>query len=109
MRLLDCIRANGPSHGNLASQFHANLHHDALDHRVAALLSIGAYLPYVDDVALFSHSSEPLRQSRFNCLSGIRIDSDVPAFQCRPLFSTRRAARSNRYMCLSSPRTTVHY
>ena len=109
MRLLGCIRANGPSHGNLTSQFRANLGHDALDHRVAALLSIGAYLRYVDDVALFSHSSEPLRQARFNCLSAIPIDSVVPAFQCRPLFSTRGTARSNRYMWLSSPRTTVHY
>ncbi len=69
--MVDCVRANGPSHGNLTSQFLANLHHDALDHRVAALLSIGANLRYVDDVALFSHSSEPMRQARFICLSGI--------------------------------------
>jgi hypothetical protein len=86
--LLDRILANGASHGaaldafpgdtvltplerprglpigNLTSQFLANLHLDALDHRLAALPGIGAYLRYVDDVALFANSAEPLRQAR---------------------------------------------
>ena len=69
--LLDRILANGASHGpalegftgdtlltplerprglpigNLTSQFLANLHLDALDHRLAALPGIGAYLRYI--------------------------------------------------------------
>jgi RNA-directed DNA polymerase len=72
--LLDRILANGATHGpaldgfpgdtlftplerprglpigHLTSQFLANLHLDALDHRLAALPGIGAYLRYVDDV-----------------------------------------------------------
>jgi len=32
----------------------------------------------------------------------------VPAFQGRPLFSTRGAVRSNRTMWISGPITTVH-
>jgi retron-type reverse transcriptase len=86
--LLDRILANGASHGpaletfpgdslltplerprglpigNLTSQFLANLHLDALDHRLAALPGIGAYLRYVDDVALFANNAETLRQAR---------------------------------------------
>ena len=33
----------------------------------------------------------------------------MPAFQGRPLFSARGADRSNRYMWISGPVTTVHY
>jgi retron-type reverse transcriptase len=86
--LLDRILANGASHGpalegfpgdtlltplerprglpigNLTSQFLANLHLDALDHRLAALPGIGAYLRYVDDVALFANNAETLLQAR---------------------------------------------
>ena len=86
--LLDRILANGASHGpalegfagdslltplerprglpigNLTSQFLANLHLDALDHRLAALPGIGTYLRYVDDVALFANNAENLRQAR---------------------------------------------
>ena len=86
--LLDRILANGATHGpalhsfpgdtlltplerprglpigNLTSQFLANLHLDQLDHQLAALPGIGAYLRYVDDVALFANSPEPLRQAR---------------------------------------------
>jgi RNA-directed DNA polymerase len=50
--------------GNLTSQFLANLHLDALDHRLAALPGIGAHLRYVDDVALFANSAAPLREAR---------------------------------------------
>jgi hypothetical protein len=40
--------------GNLTSQFLANLHLNALDHRLAALPGITAHLRYVDRVALKS-------------------------------------------------------
>jgi len=98
--LLDRILANGASHGpalegfagdtlltplerpcglpigNLTSQFLANLHLDALDHRLAALPGIGAYLRYVDDVALFANNAETLRQARALMemeLAGLRL------------------------------------
>ncbi|MFN9646372.1 MAG: reverse transcriptase domain-containing protein [Cyanobacteriota bacterium] len=85
--LLDQILANGASHGpaldafpgdtlltplersrglpigNLTSQFLANFHLNAIDHRLAALPGIGAYLRYVDDMVLFANSPEPLRQA----------------------------------------------
>jgi hypothetical protein len=50
--------------GNLTSQFLANFHLNAIDHRLAALPGITAYLRYVDDVALFSNRPEPLRLAR---------------------------------------------
>jgi retron-type reverse transcriptase len=86
--LLDRILANGASHGpaldgfpgdtlltplerprglpigNLTSQFLANLHLDAIDHRLGALPGINAHLRYVDDVVLFAHSPAPLRAAR---------------------------------------------
>jgi hypothetical protein len=42
----------------------ANLHLDAIDHRLAALPVISAHLRYVDDVVLFAHSPAPLRAAR---------------------------------------------
>jgi retron-type reverse transcriptase len=57
-------RPRGLPIGNLTSQFLANLHLDPLDHQLAALPGIGAYLRYVDDVALFANSPEPLRLAR---------------------------------------------
>jgi retron-type reverse transcriptase len=57
-------RPRGLPIGNLTSQFLANFHLDPIDHRLAALPGIGACLRYVDDVALFANSHEPLRQAR---------------------------------------------
>ena len=49
--------------GNLTSQFLANLHLNAIDHRLRALPGIRACLRYVDDLALFADRPEPLRQA----------------------------------------------
>jgi retron-type reverse transcriptase len=57
-------RPRGLPIGNLTSQFLANLHLNALDHRLAALPGIGAVLRYVDDLALFANSASPLREAR---------------------------------------------
>jgi len=57
-------RPRGLPIGNLTSQFLANLHLNALDHRLAALPGIGAVLRYVDDVALFANSARPLQEAR---------------------------------------------
>ena len=56
-------RPRGLPIGNLTSQFLANLHLNALDHRLRALPGIRACLRYVDDVALFADRPEPLRQA----------------------------------------------
>lgn len=57
-------RPRGLPIGNLTSQFLANLHLNALDHRLAALPGITAHLRYVDDIALFANHVESLRQAR---------------------------------------------
>jgi retron-type reverse transcriptase len=57
-------RPRGLPIGNLTSQFLANLHLDALDHRLVALPGITAHLRYVDDVALFANNADSLRQAR---------------------------------------------
>ena len=111
--LLDRILANGASHGpaldafpgdtlftplerprglpigNLTSQFLANLHLDALDHRLAAIPGIGAYLRYVDDVAFFANSPEPLRQAR------LQLEAELAALRLRlhPIKSQIRQTR----------------
>ena len=50
--------------GNLTSQFLANFHLDRLDHTMALLPGIGAYLRYVDDMALFAQHREDLTSAR---------------------------------------------
>jgi len=65
--LLGVILANGGSVGlpigNLTSQFLANLHLNAIDHKLRALPGIRACLRYVDDLALFADRPAPLRQA----------------------------------------------
>jgi retron-type reverse transcriptase len=56
-------RPRGLPIGNLTSQFLANLHLNAIDHRLRALPGIRACLRYVDDLALFADRPEPLRQA----------------------------------------------
>lgn len=56
-------RPRGLLIGNLTSQFLANLHLNAIDHRLRALPGIRACLRYVDDLALFADRPEPLRQA----------------------------------------------
>jgi RNA-directed DNA polymerase len=56
-------RPRGLPIGNLTSQFLANLHLNAIDHRLRALPGIQACLRYVDDLALFADRPEPLRQA----------------------------------------------
>lgn len=56
-------RPRGLPIGNLTSQFLANLHLSAIDHRLRALPGIRASLRYVDDLALFADRPEPLRQA----------------------------------------------
>ena len=46
--------------GNLTSQFWANVYLDPLDHLVRDDLGHGAYLRYVDDIAVFAHTKEAL-------------------------------------------------
>jgi hypothetical protein len=78
--LLDQILANGATLGPALEAFPgdtlltplerprglpiANLHLNALDHALASLPGIRAYLRYVDDLALFADHSEPLRLAR---------------------------------------------
>ncbi|MFN7678842.1 MAG: reverse transcriptase domain-containing protein [Cyanobacteriota bacterium] len=57
-------RPRGLPIGNLTSQFLANLHLNALDHAMAALPGIRAYLRYVDDLALFADHPEPLNTAK---------------------------------------------
>jgi len=59
---LECPR--GLPIGNLTSQFLANFHLDRLDHTMAALPGIGAYLRYFDDMALFADHQEDLAAAR---------------------------------------------
>lgn len=56
-------RPRGLPIGNLTSQFLANLHLNAIDHRLRVLPGIRACLRYVDDLALFADRPEPLRQA----------------------------------------------
>jgi len=63
--------------GNLTSQFLANLHLNALDHALAALPGIRAYLRYVDDLALFADHPEPLWPARD------RLDRELEALRLR--------------------------
>ena len=56
-------RPQGLPIGNLTSQFLANLHLNAIDHRLRVLPGIRACLRYVDDLALFADRPEPLRQA----------------------------------------------
>jgi retron-type reverse transcriptase len=82
-------RPRGLPIGNLTSQFLANLHLDALDHRLAALPGIGAYLRYVDDVAFFANSPAPLQQAR------LQLESELAALRLRlhPIKSQIRQTR----------------
>ena len=57
-------RPRGLPIGNLTSQFLANFHLDPLDHTMAALPGIGAYMRYVDDMAVFSNRREDLIKAR---------------------------------------------
>jgi retron-type reverse transcriptase len=55
-------RPRGLPIGNLTSQFLANFHLDALDHRLRGLPGVRITLRYVDDLALFATQPEPLQQ-----------------------------------------------
>ena len=69
-------RPRGLPIGNLTSQFLANLHLNAIDHRLRALPGIRACLRYVDDLALFADRPEPLRQALVllrNDLTALRL------------------------------------
>ncbi|KKJ00942.1 RNA-directed DNA polymerase [Prochlorothrix hollandica] len=57
-------RRRGLPIGNLTSQFFANFYLNGLDHFIAEKLTIGAYLRYVDDFALFSDSKPQLIQAQ---------------------------------------------
>ena len=70
-------RPRGLPIGNLTSQFLANLHLNAIDHRLRALPGIRACLRYVDDLALFADRPEPLRQALLVLRS--RPGSSAPA------------------------------
>ena len=69
-------RPQGLPIGNLTSQFLANLHLNAIDHRLRVLPGIRACLRYVDDLALFADRPEPLRQALVvlrDELAGLRL------------------------------------
>jgi retron-type reverse transcriptase len=70
-------RPRGLPIGNLTSQFLANFHLDRFDHRVRRLNSIGAYLRYVDDFALFASSRVALEEAR------VVIDQELTALRLR--------------------------
>lgn len=60
--LLALARPRGLPIGNLTSQFWSNCYLNPLDHFVKRELRCPAYLRYVDDMALFSHSKDQLWQ-----------------------------------------------
>lgn len=56
-------RPRGLPIGNLTSQFLANFHLNAIDHKLKGLQGIRTCLRYVDDLALFADRPEVLRQA----------------------------------------------
>ena len=56
-------RPRGLPIGNLTSQFLANFHLDALDHRLNSISGVRVSLRYVDDLAIFADRPEPLRET----------------------------------------------
>ena len=83
-------RPRGLPIGNLTSQFLANLHLNDLDHRLAALPGITAHLRYVDDIALFANSPEPLHLARQ------QLDAELSALRLR-LHPIKSQIRQTRY------------
>ena len=70
-------RPRGLPIGNLTSQFLANFHLDAIDHRLRALPGVMASLRYVDDLALFADRPEPLREAL------VALSTDLAALRLR--------------------------
>lgn len=74
--LLAALRPRGLPIGNLTSQFWSNCYLNSLDWFVTRQLGCAAYLRYVDDFALFSHSKRQLaawRPAIVDFLAGLRL------------------------------------
>lgn len=56
------MQPQGLPMGNLTSQFFANVYLNPLDHYLKDTLGVSAYVRYVDDFVLFSHSKTQLHQ-----------------------------------------------
>lgn len=74
--LLSILRPRGLHIGNLTSQFWSNCYLDPFDHFVKRELRCPAYLRYVDDMALFSHSKRELwrwKEAMLERLADLRL------------------------------------
>ena len=86
----DLFAANRPRGlpiGNLTSQFWSNCYLNPLDWFVTRQLGCPAYLRYVDDFALFSHSKRQLwrwREQIIAFLAGLRLTVHANAAQVTP-------------------------
>jgi retron-type reverse transcriptase len=80
-------RPHGIPIGNLTSQFLANVLLDPIDHLIKDSWGIPGYVRYSDDLVLFGHSKEQLRDVRGGleqALNGLRLRMHEDKTQMRP-------------------------